>query len=380
MRSASFAVAVVSISITSSAVSAAAVQWTGSPVQYDTGSLPSAAQATNVWADAHQGTVADYLWYHVNGQSPYNYDRGWFPSVATDTFGNYIDIHQASSTASEFFSKIGYDNGTGAQYMLNSSVDTTDGGMMPFIAVHGHMCDSAHRFPAFGDIVQVHQGGTGPGPLWMNVGRATNIDCNNSAPVFNRGTAQWGSVTWLGAEEYNASGAYPSIAINAFPTGLAACYLEVHQAGNTRQVVWTSGEIDISGSNGMTPGTSWSFTQTATGTFVPAGQHPSVCIYDGANGANFSDTGVVVMEFNDGTLWSFDGPIGTSETTGASCQWNMQNIQQYDRGVSPSLSCQNGLLSNRGGVRGIEVHQAAGSTPGSPTTLWSHTFTDPTFP
>jgi hypothetical protein len=140
----------------------------------------------------------------------------------------------------------------------------------------------------------------------------------------------------------------------------------------------SSGVISISGGSGFgTPGTSWSLTDTDAGIFTPAAQHPSVCIYDGNSGANYKDTGVAVMEFNDGSLWSFDGPIGTNVSTGNPCEWSATAVQQYDHGSYPRVSCQNGTLSNRGGVQGVEVHQGTNST--SDTPLWSHTFTDTSF-
>jgi hypothetical protein len=179
MRSALAAVITASISVTSSGISGAAITWSNPSVQYDFGNYPSAAQGVNAngWADAHQGS-SNALWYHVNGQSGYDYDHGYFPTIATDTWGNYIDIHQASSTISALWSKIGYDNGSGAQYMLNGATQN-DWGMSPVIAVHGHSC-AEYGSPgplsyAWADIAQVHQANTGVGPLWMNVAQATNI-------------------------------------------------------------------------------------------------------------------------------------------------------------------------------------------------------------
>ncbi|HVW27351.1 MAG TPA: hypothetical protein VHC69_18430 [Polyangiaceae bacterium] len=375
MKRALLAAMAASVSITSAGVSDAVVKWSDPSHRYDSvGNYPSAAQGVNVWADAHQGD-GDALWYHVSTQSNgYNYDHGYFPTIATDTWGNYVEIHQASSVASSFSYKFGYDDGSGAQYMLGNAAQN-DWGMSPFIAVHGHPCDQQQREYAFGDIVQVHQGNTGVSPLWMNVAQATNIYCNNNNLV---GSAKWGGIQWLGAKQYNQTGFYPSVAVNALPGGRSACYLEVHQDGpGLGTVRWSSGQITISGGLPWTAGTSWSFNETDSGTFTPAAQHASVCIYDGNGGANYKDTGVIVMEFNDGSLWSFDGPIGGNTATGVQCLWTAQNAQPYDHGAYPRLSCQNGLLSGRSGVQGIEVHQGTNTT--SPSQLWYRTFTDTSF-
>ena len=135
MRSTLFAAITVSISITSSGVSGAAIKWSTTSYVYDRGNYPSAAQGhafnfclgggcnfVNIWADAHQGD-ANALWYHASGQNNgYNYDHGYFPTIATDTWGNFIEIHQADTVNSPFWYKTGYDNGSGAQYMLNSAM------------------------------------------------------------------------------------------------------------------------------------------------------------------------------------------------------------------------------------------------------------------
>jgi hypothetical protein len=374
MRSALVALFIGSVSITSSAVSMAAITWLSDGSNYDHGNYPSAAQGVGVWADDHQGST-DNLWYQVSGEHAYSYGYGYFSTVATDTWGNYIEIHQADTVGSDLWTTIGFDNGSGANYM-NGVASQFDWGMSPVIAVHGHPCDQQMDEAAFGDIVQVHQGQTGVGSLWMNVGQATNIPCNSNP--YLQGSVQWGGVKWLGAVEYKATGFYPSIAINAEPGGAVACYLEVHQQNTgLGQLAWSSGVIQISGSGFGTPGTSWSLTETDAGIFTPAAQHPSVCIYDGNSGANYKDTGVVVMEFNDSSLWSFDGPIGTNVSTGNPCEWSATAVQQYDHGYYPRVSCQNGTLSNRGGVQGVEVHQGTNST--SDTPLWSHTFTDTSF-
>src|SRR5579884_3109237 len=129
MRNTLFAAITVSVSVTSAGTSAAGITWSSNSAPYDHGNYPSAAQGVNTWADAHQGT-SNNLWYHVNGQGAYQYDYGYFPTVATDTWGNYIEIHQADSVASPFWFKIGWDNGSGAQYMLQPATQN-DWGMSP---------------------------------------------------------------------------------------------------------------------------------------------------------------------------------------------------------------------------------------------------------
>ncbi len=215
VRNALFAAMTASISATSSGISGAAITWANTSVHYDNGNYPSAAQGvgTGNWADAHDGALYD-LWYHVNGQSGYLYDHGYLPTIATDTWGNYIDIHQASSIASAIWSKIGFDNGSGAKYMSNAATQI-DFGYSPVIAVHGHNCvpgtSGSAPQPAFADIVQVHQAdASGPTPLWMNLATATNIDCNNGGS-----TPRWGGVQWRSGQQY-ATGFYPSIAIDSF--------------------------------------------------------------------------------------------------------------------------------------------------------------------
>jgi hypothetical protein len=365
VRSALIAAMTASISVTSSGISGAAIIWSNPSVHYDNGNYPSVAQGPNNWADAHDGALYD-LWYHVNGQSGYKYDHGYLPTIATDTWGNFIDIHQASSVPSAIWSKIGFDNGSGAQYMVNSATQI-DFGYSPVIAVHGHNCvpgtpGSAPQ-SAFADIVQVHQAdASGPTPLWMNFATATNIDCNNGGS-----TPRWGGVQWLSGQQY-ATGFYPSIAIDSFiPPLPGGCVIEVHQDGpGFGTVRWQSGSISF-------VGTSWSYTQMASGTF-PSSQHASVCIYDEVE----ADIGVMVMELNDGTLYSVDAPIGFDQGTNSACVWNVQkfNIQQYDRGAYPRVSCQSGAVNGMGGgAKGVEVHQASSST--SAVALWSRTFTAP---
>jgi hypothetical protein len=383
MRSTLFAAITVSISVTSSGSGGAAViKWSTTSYPYDHGNYPSVAQGpafnfclgggcafVNIWADVHQGDLYD-LWYHVNGQSGYLYDHGYLPTVATDTWGNYIEIHQAISIPSPLWSKIGFDNGSGAPYMLNSA-SQNDFGYSPVIAVHGHNCTpptpNALGVPAFAHIIQVHQSDFGASPLWMNFAEATNIDCNNHGYV---GTPQWGGVRWFGGRQY-ATGFYPSVAINSF-AAYGACVLEVHQDGpGFGTVRWQSGLLNVSGS-------SWSFSNKASGSFSSA-QHASVCIFDGYGTANFWDTGVLVMELDDGSLVSVDGKIGYDEPTGVPCVWKTENFQQYDRGANPRISCQSGILSGRGGVQGVEVHQGAstsGSGGANAVPLWTRSFTE----
>ena len=366
-------------SFTSSGISAAAVKWSTTSYPYDTGNYPSAAQGpafnlclgggcnfVNMWATAFQGNSTDLI-YHASGQNNgYTYDHGYFPTIATDTWGNFIEIHQADSVNSPFWYKIGYDNGTGAQYMLNSA-SQNDWGMSPVIAVHGHNCNEPNpHSAAFGDIIQVHQGGTNAGPLWMNFGEATNIDCNNGGS-----TPRWGGVQWLGAQPYS-TGFYPSVALNALsgsgPAMGNACILEAHQDGPGFGIVrWQSGGLSYSGS-------SWSYGSTASGSFGSGAQHASVCIYDGYNGGNYVDTAVMVLELDDGSLMSIDGPIGNDVYTNKSCVWTPLNYQTYDRGAYPRISCESGTLSGRGGVQGVEVHQGSSSTSAVP--LWTRGFTE----
>ena len=87
------------------------------------------------------------------------------------------------------------------------------------------------------------------------------------------------------------------------------------------------------------------------------------------------DVGVMVMELNDGSLYSVDAPIGFQESTDTGCVWHEQmfNFQTYDRGAFPRVSCQSGTLTGRSGAQGVEVHQASSSS--STVALWSRTFT-----
>jgi hypothetical protein len=404
MKSTVLAAMTVSVSITSSGISGATIVFSNS-YPYDHGNYPSAAQGLNTWADAHQGS-GDELWYHVSGEGGYNYDHGYFPTIATDTLGNYIEIHQADSVASPFWFKIGWDNGSGSQYMLNSAKQN-DSGMSPVIAVHGHPClkggttENPDPDPllGFAHIVQVHQGGTGTGYLWMNVGMATDIDCNGGGDAFGKGgacsqnnctgTTQWGGVQWFGAQPYDY-GFYPSVAVNSVDSG-HACILEVHQVSGPgySTIRYSSGVLGVDPES-----SSWSYTQTSAGPLTPleigsnpapifgpnAGQHPTTCIYDGHNGGNSWDTGVVVMEYEGQQLWECDGPIGVDAgRSGQDCVWGAAgqgiHCSKYDVGFYPRVSCESGLANgNGGGVQGVEVHQGTNST--SDTPLWVRTFTE----
>jgi hypothetical protein len=146
----------------------------GKSYQYDIGTSPSVSfDGTNV-LEVHDGTQnfsSFALWYRggaIAGStvlfgSSHQYDSGAYPSNA-QMFGQAIEVHETSIVG---ISQLRFNAGQGPQgsgytvyWYLNGQYDQ---GVNPSVSFYG----SAY---SGGNIVEVHQGATGLGPLWYRVG------------------------------------------------------------------------------------------------------------------------------------------------------------------------------------------------------------------
>ena len=170
--------------------------------------------------EVHNGSGAPGpLWYRV-GQVQANktiawsnskqFDYGWNPSVAMSG-GNVVEAHNSSAAAGPLFYSVGQVQSTGtiswgASYQY-------DVGWNPKVAL----------FADFNNILEVHNGGPGAGPMWYHWGNYSGPSTINFGPSI----------------EYD-SGENPSVAIGSRHP------VEVHNGGSGPGAEWYHvGDIEL---------------------------------------------------------------------------------------------------------------------------------------
>jgi hypothetical protein len=340
--------------VTASGISAAGVTWDTNGFKYldkttdpdGGGSLPAIVFTSTASSHLHQGS-SSHLWFD---EGPYKYDSGYAPAEAADGIGNFIEIHQANSGASNFWFRFAQTTVSGGTTLVNwkqMGAIQKDQGMNPSIAAWG--LSASGDIAASGGVIQVHQAGAGVGPLWANV----------ASVQFQGFTNVWTGVNFTGAWIYDQNGGeFPSIATDGNNV------IEVHQAGNGVSALWyrvgTWGH-DSHGNPTVTFGNSF---QINAGSGNVSGQHASVTMCNGT---------VVEVDEEPSTqfpqaLVSHTGKFTCNGLSGCSFAWDNGSSNHYDNGFFPKVSC---LVGGGAGARGLEVHQASQSGLGD---LWTHGF------
>jgi hypothetical protein len=185
----------------------------GNSVPYDNGLNPKAATDGSTVVEVHNGWYGvGPLWYRVGQVNTSNntiqwgnrirYDNGLNPSVAISGW-TVVEVHNAIAGVGPLWMRIGQvDTASNTiRWGNNNNAFQYDNGMNPSVAIYGS------------NVVEVHNGTAGVGPLWYRVGQF-NISNN---------TIQWGNNN--NAFQYD-NGLNPTV---AFWHGLAP--VEVHNGG-----------------------------------------------------------------------------------------------------------------------------------------------------
>ena len=179
-----------------------------------------------------------------------------------------------------------------------------DSGLRPSVAV------AAAPVGTF--AVEVHQAGSGVGPLWYRVGQLSGS------------AIQWGA-----SFQYEDMGEYPSVSISYDSFNPALRVVEVHQAADGVGPLWyRTGEVNT-GDNTI----QWQDSHQ-----YDNGENPHVALSNGVGAVEVHQAGD-----GAGPLWYRVGGI-----TGSTISWG--SSYQYDNGENPSVSQWNGDV--------VEVHQA----------------------
>jgi hypothetical protein len=191
------------------------IQW-GNSIRYDNGLNPSVAISGWTVVEVHNAIAGvGPLWMRIgqvdtasntikwgNNNNAFRYDNGMNPSVAI--YGsNVVEVHNAIAGVGPLWMRIGQvDTASNTiKWGNNNNAFRYDNGMNPSVAIYGS------------NVVEVHNGTAGVGPLWYRVGQF-NISNN---------TIQWGNNN--NAFQYD-NGLNPTV---AFWHGLAP--VEVHNGG-----------------------------------------------------------------------------------------------------------------------------------------------------
>jgi len=182
------------------------IAW-GQSAQYDNGMSPAIAIQGNVAVELHDGGDG-LLWSRVGlisgtaikwENSVALNEVGIFPSIAMQSDGTVVQVHQATNGAGSLWYRVGQLSGRVINWGQSAQYDN---GMSPAIAIQGNV------------TVELHDGGDGP--LWSRVGliSGTSIKWENSFPL-------------------NEVGIFPSIAIQS-----DGATVQVHQATNGAGPLW----------------------------------------------------------------------------------------------------------------------------------------------
>ncbi len=335
-----------------STADAATLNWHSSAVQYDyNGSAPSVAMYWNSNLDVgpievHQG-LGDNLWYHPlqsnGGFGPSDwYTTGYGPTVALGDPDNVVELHMGDQSNNP---PLWYDLGNYDGWTSAGQVGQT--GWNPSLAVVGGW--SSFFLPL---AVEVHQGGIGVGPLWMNVGYPT---------VDNNGV--WTSIpTWVPVQ-YQSSGAKPVAAILASTWQNEYLIVEIHQSQLGYSKLWSSAGTLVLHPGGGYTWTTYNFDQ------FTSGNNASVAM------CTDGDSNIWVVEVNEGSngsLWSHTGQFTNWKEGTPSFSWIAGSDQNYDSGYAPKVSCLLQPIPSQSGApgHGMEVHQGGAGN----TKLWYHEF------
>jgi hypothetical protein len=279
----------------------------GSP--FDTGVRPSVAGDSWGLVEVHQGgTGVGPLWSStgspqvpsspgssgsVHWTASQQYDYGMNPSVAVGStkapsgvfLGTpvVIEVHQGGSGAGPLWYRTGLRPSGGVSWKSSHEYDVY--GAFPSVAANDG-----------GTVVEVHQGGSGAGPLWYRVGTLS---------------ADASTITWAASHQYD-TGATPSVAI------FGSTVIEVHQGGASAGALWY--RVGLLSPQSMT--ITW------------GASHP----YDyGLSPSVSADAAGEIREVHQGgvgfgPLWTRSGTVSQGSTI------NWSNSSEYDQGVSPHIA------------------------------------------
>ena len=247
------------------------------------------------------------------------YAQGVKPVIAlgTTNFGEWaIEVHQGQAGAGTLWYQAGKATGTGLPVL--GSPQSFDYGFAPSVAT----LNDSRWSPNTPSIVEVHQQGTGPGPLWYSIGSMANI----WAPS---------TITWTAPSSYDW-GYAPSVA------ALAGTVVEVHQGQQGFGPMWYHVGT-VSGAS-INWGPSYQYDsgvapQVAI-TTLPGGSPIVVEVHQGSAGF--------------GSLWYRTGTI-----SGNTIAWT--SSAPYDTGLAPTIAADQSRV--------IEVHEGTANSSGL---LWYH--------
>lgn len=289
----------------------------GPSQQYDNnGFNPSVALTDQVAVEVHNGTGgAGPLWYRVgqvngtsiNWSNSQKYDNNGFnPSVAvnissdpaTSYYGTVVEVHNGTSGAGPLWYRVGIiiQNNNGFDISWGDSYQY-DNGFNPAVTISGQ------------NVVEVHNGTGGAGPLWYRVGQINGMQIN-----------------WSNSYQYD-NGFNPSVAFNG--SGI----VEVHNGSYEAGPMWY--RTGTFSGNGTT-------IQWENSVNYDTGWNPKVAY--SPNSGSF-----LLIEVDNGggafgPMWFHIGGNGNP-------LWGPSN--QFGEGFNPSLSIGSGGAA-------VEVHNGTG--------------------
>ncbi|WP_020406289.1 hypothetical protein [Hahella ganghwensis] len=143
----------------------------GESREYDTGRYPSVALDNNgLVVEVHESDgLSNNMWYHVGQLDQANktinwggskkYDTGKFPRVAMNSAGTVVEVHESDGISSNMWYHVGRVN-AGNKTIEWGSSHNYDTGQTPSVAINSH-----------GVVVEVHQSEGLSTDLWYHVGR-----------------------------------------------------------------------------------------------------------------------------------------------------------------------------------------------------------------
>jgi hypothetical protein len=283
------------------------------PVPYDTGQSPSVAQnSSGYFIEVHQSQNNPTLFYNIGRITPESpqitwisnpgqqYTTGITPAVAMNDSGLFIEVHQSQNNPTLWYDTGQIDPTSGNITWLVQN-QQYDNGITPNIAINND-----------GLFIEVHQSQNNP-TLWYDTGR---VDLSS------------GDVTWLVQHQQYDSGITPTVALN--DSGL---FIEMHQSQNNPTLWYDIGQVDPTSGN-----ITWLIKDQQYG----EGIAPAVALN---NAGLFVE---VHQSQNNPTLW-YD--IGNIDPATSAVTWIEQSYQ-YDTGLAPKVA-----LPSDSNVA-MEVHQA----------------------
>jgi hypothetical protein len=256
------------------------------------------------------------------------YDTGYDPSVAVNGDGQVVEVHNGVQGAGPLW------------YHVGQATVLPKGPQFSWYP-NGHSYDTGFN-PAVAlwsnFAIEVHMGTTGVAPLWYRIGNVVND------------TIDW----YGGSQNYDQGGSNPQIAVAYLKDTYAV--VEVHNGGSGLGELWyRTGTLDFI--NSVAPVIHWNQSEP----FETSGLNPSVAL--------FGDGTVVVVDNETGTP---GGPLRyrIGYVTVASGDYpaplnpviTFEPSVTYGTGWNPKIAS----LPQRGpNGNGIEIHSTSGGGPAS---------------